>query len=38
MGPAVTSDSYLGDRSDNFHHNNKNNQLKRQVQPPRDTH
>jgi len=31
-------DSYLGERSDNFHPDNHNNQLKRQVQSPRDTH
>jgi len=29
-------DSYLGHKSNYFHFNNENNQLKRQVQPPRD--
>jgi len=28
---GVTLDSHLDDRSDNFHYNNKNNQLKKQV-------
>ena len=27
----VMPDNYLGDRNNNFHHNNKNNQLKRQI-------
>jgi len=33
---AVMPDSYLGNKSDIFHHNNKNNQLERRVWPPRD--
>jgi len=32
----VMPDSHLGNKSDIFYHNNKNNQLERQVQPPRD--
>jgi len=31
-------DSCLGNKSDIFYHNNKNNQLERQVQLPRDDH
>jgi len=37
-GPGVTPDSCLGNKSDIFHHNNKNNQLKRRVRPLRDIH
>jgi len=33
---VVTPDSHLGNKSDIFHHNNKNNQLERRVWPPRD--
>jgi len=32
---AVMLNSHLGNKSDIFHHNNKNNQLKRQVWPPK---
>jgi len=35
---AVTPDSCLGNKSDIFHHNNKNNQLERRVWPPKDIH
>ena len=35
---GVTPDSCLDNKSDIFHHNNENNQLKRQVRPPRDVH
>jgi len=35
---VVMSDSCLGNKSDIFHHNNKNNQLERQVRPPKDIH
>jgi len=34
----VTPDSHLGNKSDIFHHNHKNNQLERRVWPPRDIH
>jgi len=33
---VVMLDSCLDNKSDIFHHNNKNNQLERRVQPPRD--
>jgi len=33
---SVTLDSHLDNKSDIFHHNHENNQLERQVQPPRD--
>jgi len=36
--PAVTLDSHLGNKSDIFHHNKKNNQLERRVRSPRDVH
>jgi len=32
----VTPDSHLGHKSGNSHLNNKNNQLERQAQPPRN--
>ena len=35
---VVTLDSYLGSKSGNLHLNNKNNQLKRRVRPPKDIH
>jgi len=34
--PNIMPDSCLGNKSDIFYHNNENNQLKRQVQPPKD--
>ena len=37
-GGGVTPDSCLGNKSNIFHHNNKNNQLERQVRSPRDIH
>jgi len=36
MKNVVILDSHLGKISDYFHSNNENNQLKRQVWPPRD--
>jgi len=33
---GVTLDSHLGNKSDIFHHNHENNQLKRRVRPLRD--
>jgi len=36
--PAVMLDSHLGNKSDIFHHNKKNNQLERRVRSPRDVH
>jgi len=33
---AVMLDSHLGNKRDIFYLNNKNNQLKRRVRPPRD--
>jgi len=33
---AVTLNSHLGNKSDIFHYNHKNNQLERQVQPPKN--
>jgi len=33
---AVMLNSHLGNKSDIFYHNHENNQLKRQVRPPRD--
>jgi len=33
----VMLDSCLGNKSDIFYHNNENNQLERQVRPPRET-
>jgi len=38
LADSVMPDSCLGNKSDIFHHNNENNQLERQVQPPRDIH
>jgi len=35
---VVMPDSCLGNKSDIFHHNNENNQLKKRVRPPRDIH
>ena len=35
-GDVVTLDSCLDNKSDIFHHNNENNQLERQVRPPKD--
>jgi len=35
---AIMLDSCLGNKSDIFHHNNKNNQLERQVWPPKDNY
>jgi len=35
---SVMPDSCLGNKSDIFYHNNKNNQLERQVWPPRDNY
>jgi len=34
---GVMPDSHSGNKSDIFHHSNKNNQLKRQVWPPKET-
>jgi len=34
--PNIMPDSCLGNKSDIFYYNNENNQLKRQVQPPKD--
>ena len=33
---SAMPDSYLGNKSDIFHYIHENNQLKKQVQPPRD--
>jgi len=38
VNSAITPDSCLGNKSNIFHHNNKNNQLERQVRPPKDIH
>jgi len=34
--PVIMLDSHLGNKSDIFHYNYENNQLKRWVRPPRD--
>jgi len=35
---TIMPDSHLDNKSNIFHHNNKNNQLEKWVQPPKDNH